>query len=126
MRRGDLAGAEPLMREALALYGNATGGEYPRTQVARLALADVLVKRGCFVEAEPLILDWFEGTERAATARSAEIAPASARRVLRFYLAWRKAQPSPERRAVEANWRSRVTDETAKSKRQPLESAPSQ
>lgn len=102
------------MREALELYRNAPGDEHPRTQAARLALADVLVKRGCYAEAEPLLLDWFESAEHSTKDSGISKTQASSRRLLRFYRAWLAVAPGNDRRAAVESWRGRLVEVTQK------------
>lgn len=53
-QRGELAAAEPAMREVLALSQAAVGPGHPETQGVRASLASVLLDAGRAAEAEPL------------------------------------------------------------------------
>ena len=54
-KRGDLDGAEPLLRQALAIRGEVLGGHHPDYATSLSGLAELLQARGDLVGAEPML-----------------------------------------------------------------------
>jgi serine/threonine protein kinase/tetratricopeptide (TPR) repeat protein len=100
--RGRHATAEPLLREALSILGKKQP-ESLTTSLARSSLGAVLAARKSYAEAEPLLVQGYEGIR----AREGQISPLYARfriaeagqRIVRLYEAWGRPQKAAEWRA---------------------------
>lgn len=107
VQRGDLAGAAELHGEALTILCDDLGEDDPSAQTQRLALADVLVQRAGFADAESVLLEAY-----ASACRSNEAAPFAVRpvvqRLVELYERWSQSEPDAERAAREADWRARL------------------
>ena len=93
IRRGQWAEAESVLRESLSLQGSLKTDRY---SYKRYLLGDALAGQGKFAEAEPLILEGYEGLRPYARAY-AEVQPRyrrllneAAEQVVRLYQAWGK------------------------------------
>jgi eukaryotic-like serine/threonine-protein kinase len=75
-RRGDHAGAEPLLREAVDVRRQLLGDDHPRTAVALNNLARAYQAQARYDEAEPLLRESLEIRRRALGADHPEVATA--------------------------------------------------
>jgi hypothetical protein len=98
------AGAEPILREGLAILQKKRPGAWT-TFHAQSLLGDALLGQGKYAEAEPLLLRGYEGLK----AREGQIPPLysrhrvaeAARRIVRLYEAWGQAEKAAE-------WRTKL------------------
>ena len=102
LKKHEPARAEPLLRQALAVYESQMPDDWRRFEIQG-QLGEALAAQGKYAEAEPLILGGHEGlTSRRehVTVDARPRLPESARRVVQLYEAWGK----PE---LVTRWKSR-------------------
>ena len=105
LRHGRHTDAEPILRECLAILQKKQP-EAPTTFLAQSLLGDVLLAQQKYAEAEPLLVQGYEGLK----AREGQISPLYARfrigeageRIVRLYEAWGRAEKAAE-------WRTKLT-----------------
>jgi hypothetical protein len=114
---GELAAAEPLLRECLDIRRAVLSPTDPRIASTEGMLAEVMVTLGGFDEAERLLLSTLPGIERGA-ASDDEAARATRRRLERLYLAWGKPEEA-------ARWASRLSPNPGEAAAPTASAAPS-
>jgi eukaryotic-like serine/threonine-protein kinase len=95
---GDATGAEPLLRDALALSQRTVGAQHPRSVLVVRELGNCLTAQGRYAEAEPLLLESFSRVETASGQTGRETVR-TAKALVRLYTDWQKPAEADEYRA---------------------------
>jgi eukaryotic-like serine/threonine-protein kinase len=101
--------AEPLLRECLAIREQKEAGAWPMYS-AKSMLGEALVGLSKYAEAEPLLLEGFDGMKKTHWSDHANWLPTIVQRLVQLYEAWGKPDEA-------AKWR-RVLEGHQKQKRE--------
>jgi eukaryotic-like serine/threonine-protein kinase len=107
LRRNDVAGAELLTQETLAMPTDSlAAGHWTRTY-AKAVLGQVRLRRGSFQEAESLLLEALQELPRIPTS-ARRFREESARVMVSLYEAWAAAEPTRDFSTQLSTWRAAV------------------
>jgi hypothetical protein len=108
---GEVAAAEPLLRESLAITEKETPSTDLDTAGVRFLLGMVLMKLGQYPEAEPYLLAAHE-----VISQTPSVQPQGGAKVekglVEFYETWHAAEPGKSHDAKAAEWRMRLREST--------------
>ena len=104
LRRGDVAGAEAVTREAIAELRAWASPDDPTLVQGQVSLAALLQRQNRFAEAELLFCESYEA--RIGCDLRLDVGPAAiAKQLALFYDAWNAAEPDPARASEAEKWK---------------------